>query len=230
MSIYSQRPIHKPFYAIYFNHTSMLMVKTKIGPSTVKGAGLGLFADQDIPKGTTTWRFMPSLDLIVSEDTLLQLSEPARAMFLNYCYVDKYTKHFVLCFDDERFINHSKDPNIVQTKAESEVEGFEIAARDIRKGEELFCDYESFDFDAYRKLNKLDIYAHMIEDDREREKEIDNFIARLFEVYADAATRAANGLAEPAGKGSWFGARMVSRFFSPPENDSKHGKMFLKKR
>jgi hypothetical protein len=201
----------------------MLMVKTKIGPSSIKGAGLGLFADQDIPKGTTTWRFMPSLDLIVPEYTLLQLSEPARAMFLNYCYVDKYTRHFILCFDDERFINHSKDPNIVQTKAEIETEGFEIAARDIRKGEELLCDYESFDFDAYRKLNKLDIYAHMIEDEEIREKEINNFVARLFAVNAEAAHRALVGagtasrtIADDAKeKEPWFGLRFASRMLFP---------------
>lgn len=146
------------------------MIKTRIGPSEIKGAGIGLFADQDIPKGTTTWRFMPGLDLIVPEDILLQISEPSRAQFLNYCYVDKYTKHFILCFDDERFINHSKKPNVIQDKSESETEGIEIAARDIKAGEELLCDYEKFDLDAHRKLNKLDIYAHMIDDDEKRKK------------------------------------------------------------
>lgn len=199
----------------------MLMVKTKIGPSTIKGAGLGLFADQDIPKGMTTWRFMPGLDLVVPEYTLLQLSEASRAMFLNYCYVDKHTKHFILCFDDERFINHSKEPNIVQTKAESEIEGFEIAACDIKKGDELFCDYESFDFDAYRKLHKLDIYAQMIEDDEIREKEIQNFIARLFTVNADAATKARAGAASRTisdkvkEKEPWFGLRFASKMLFP---------------
>ncbi len=164
---------------------------------------------------------MPSLDLIVPEYTLLQLSESARVMFLNYCYVDKYTKHFILCFDDERFINHSDTPNIVQTKAESEIEGCEIAARDIKKGEELFCDYESFDFDAYRKLNKLDIYAHMIEDEEVREKEIENFIARLFAVNAEAATKAHASSASKTiaddvkEKEPWFGLRFASKMLFP---------------
>ena len=163
----------------------MLMVKTRIGIS--KTHGIGLFADQFIPKGTTTWRFMPGLDLIVPEDTLLQLSEAARAQFLNYCYVDKFTKHFILCFDDERFINHSKNLNIVQSKAGSEIEGIEMATRDIKKGEELLCDYEEFDFDAYRKLNKLDIYTYTIENEKEREKQMENFISKLFKVNGHAA-------------------------------------------
>lgn len=193
-----------------YNCVTMLMVKTRIGPSTIKGAGIGLFADQDIPKGATTWRFMPGLDLVVPEDTLLQLSEAARAQFLNYCYVDKHTKHFILCFDDERFINHSKEPNVVQSKVESEIEGIEIAARDIKKGEELLCDYESFDFDAYRKLNMLDIYAAMIEDSEKRDQEIESFIARLFEINQQAA---ASGL-KPAPQ-PWFGARLVNKIAAP---------------
>ncbi len=161
------------------------MVKTRIGPSATHG--IGLFADQFIPKGTTTWRFMPGMDLIVPHDILLQLSEAARAQFLNYCYVDKFTKHFILCFDDERFINHSKDPNIGQSKQASEIEGIEVALRDIQPGEELNCDYEEFDFDAHRKLHRLDIYAQTIEDSQAREIEIENFISKLFKV---------NGLAE----------------------------------
>jgi len=166
------------------------MIKTKLGYS--KTHGIGLFADQVIPKGTITWRFMPGLDCLVPEDILLQLSEPARAIFLNYCYLDKYTKHFILCFDDERFINHSEDPNIIQSQVESEIEGIEIAARDIQEGEELFCDYYSFDFDAHRKLNKLDIYSYTIKDDTERGKKRNEFIERLFvlnAVYEDERKR-----------------------------------------
>jgi len=192
------------------------MIKTKIGPSTIKGAGLGLFADQFVPKGTKTWRFMPGLDLVVPEDTLLQISEAARVQFLNYCYVDKFTKHFILCFDDERFINHSKDPNIIQTMAESELEGFEVAKRDIKKGEELFCDYEDFDFDSFRKLHKLDIYAHMIEDQVEREREIENFIAKLFKVNKHAAEHIkAGGTFTPQKKDTWFGSKLVKKITTP---------------
>lgn len=156
------------------------MVKTKIGQSTTHG--IGLFAAQFIPKNAVTWRFMVGLDLIVPQDILLQLSEAARIQFLNYCYVDKYTKNFILCFDDERFINHSDTPNIIQSKIENEIEGVEIAARDIEEGEELFCDYNHFDFDAIRKLNKTHIYGYTIEDKDEREKKTREFIESLLET------------------------------------------------
>lgn len=195
------------------------MVKTRIGPSKIKGAGLGLFASEFIPKGTTTWRFMPGLDLVVPEDVLLQLSEPARAQFLNYCYVDKFTKHFILCFDDERFINHSDKPNIIQSKAGDEVEGIEVAVRDIQEGEELYCDYEEFDFDAYRKLNKLDIYATMIEDEEKREKEIESFIAKLFAINAMAQKN--GGLRQNTYDTQGWGSKIINKILSPIRNRMK---------
>ncbi len=154
----------------------MLMVKTKIKPS--KTHGMGLFADQDIKKGTVTWRFMLGMDLVVPQDILLQISEAARVQFLNYCYVDKYTKNFILCFDDSRFINHSENPNVIQNDVESEELGVEMAARDIKKGEELLCNYYDFDFDAHRKLHKLDIYKYT----KEESAQIKNFIEKLFEI------------------------------------------------
>lgn len=139
----------------------MLMVKTKVKTSTIPKAGLGLFADQFIPKGTITWRFCHGYDLIVSKDDLLRFSAESRKQFLHYCYFDKNTRHFILCGDDERFINHSESPNVIQGKGESEIEGVEIAARDIKEGEELFVNYYDFDEDADRKLKHQDIYVYL---------------------------------------------------------------------
>ena len=136
----------------------VLMVKTKVGPSKIHG--IGLFADQFIPKGTMTWRFVPNFDLRINPDELLRLSEPARKLFWNYAYVDKYNDHYILCFDDERFINHSENPNIIQRKRHSETEGVEIAACDIDRGEELTANYYDFDKDAERKLKKMGVYSN----------------------------------------------------------------------
>lgn len=135
----------------------MLMVKTKLGRSEIHG--IGLFADQFIPKGTTTWVFAPGFDLRVEHDDLLKLSEHARKMFWTYAYVDKFNSHYILCFDDERFINHSEVPNIIQKRKEGEAEGIEVAARDIQPGEELLVNYYDFDKDADRKLKGLGIYG-----------------------------------------------------------------------
>ena len=130
----------------------MLMVRTKVKQSTIPGANLGLFADEFIPKGKVTWRFCPGYDLVVPKDDLLRFSQESRQQFLNYCYFDKNTKHFILCGDDARFLNHSFEPNLFESQHGDEIEGTEIADRDIQPGEELFVNYYDFDEDADRKL------------------------------------------------------------------------------
>ncbi len=44
----------------------MLRVKTKLGLSSING--VGLFADQFIPKGSTTWEYDPGFDPSYSEE------------------------------------------------------------------------------------------------------------------------------------------------------------------
>ncbi len=131
----------------------MLMVKTKVQKSTIPDAGLGLFADEFIKKGTVTWRFCPGFDQILYEDDLLRLSEASRAQFLKYTYKSLEDGHYVSCGDDDRFINHSEEPNIIEGETEVNSEPFSIAARDINPGEELFCNYFDYDANALMKLN-----------------------------------------------------------------------------
>jgi len=129
----------------------MLLVKTKLGPSKIHG--IGLFADQFIPKGTVTWRIAPGLDLFIDEDEFNLLPEHTKEHFLNYAYIDKNSKMMVLCFDNERFMNHSDDPNIIEGGYRSDFGSVDIAARDIQPGEEMLCNYNEFDGDANRKLS-----------------------------------------------------------------------------
>ncbi|MFA7193921.1 MAG: SET domain-containing protein [Candidatus Paceibacterota bacterium] len=131
----------------------MLMVKTKVKKSTIPDAGLGLFADEFIKKGTMTWRFCPGFDQILYEDDMLRLSEPARKEFLKHNYKSLEGDYYVSCGDDERFINHSENPNIVEDDSTNSSEPFSIASRDINPGEELFCNYYDFDANADMKLN-----------------------------------------------------------------------------
>jgi SET domain-containing protein len=53
----------------------------------------------------------------------------------------------VLCGDHARHMNHSDEPNLIDSDAN-------IAARDIEAGEELTCNYYVFDVDAHRKLSQ----------------------------------------------------------------------------
>ena len=124
----------------------MLLVKTKIGQSKIHGTGL--FADQFISKGTPIWRFTPGFDLKLIEEELLKLPKLAQGCVMRYCYHSIVDNTYVLPFDDARFFNHSKNPNVTSVDLPDEPEGMDIASRDIQSGEELVCDCKEFDVDC----------------------------------------------------------------------------------
>ena len=121
----------------------MLLVKTERRSSHIHG--LGLFADQFIPTGTPTWRFTSGVDTTVHPEVLDRVPEPARKQFLTYAYLDIRTGLYVLCADDARFMNHSDAPTVIGDYEDEPVFGIDRAARDIEPGEELTCDYTTFD-------------------------------------------------------------------------------------
>lgn len=114
----------------------MLLVKTYLAESEIDG--IGLFAAEDIAKGTTIWRFDERIDRKFSKAERDALPEPA------YSYVQKYSYpafvgsdvHY-LDGDHARFMNHSDTPN-------TDCEVDTVAIRDIQAGEELVCDYQQF--------------------------------------------------------------------------------------
>lgn len=131
----------------------MMTVKTVLGPSKIHG--IGLFADQFIPKGTIVWEFTPILDIELSEETLNCLPEKAIKYYKKHWYRSPKTGNCVLCFDDTKYINHSENPNC------ADVDGFigeapDVALRDIQIGEEITLDYRIIDADWEYKMNRKD--------------------------------------------------------------------------
>ena len=126
----------------------MLKVATRLGTSSVHG--IGLFASQFIPQGTVTWEYDQRLDQVFSLEDLARMSEFSREQVLHYAYADKKTGGYVLCFDDQRFINHSRDPRRINITSTPDRD---TAARDITIGEELFCDYNRFDDTYFERRN-----------------------------------------------------------------------------
>ena len=127
----------------------MLLVKTTLRPSEVHGTGL--FADEFIPKGTVIWRFDGRVDRRYNESQLAALPEEDEERLRTHCYVNPRTRLYVYCGDNGRYINHSEQPNTEDVGYDEglfEGEGITIAARDIQPGEEILCDYRSFDADA----------------------------------------------------------------------------------
>jgi SET domain-containing protein len=126
-----------------YNAHTMLRVSTKLGLSKVDG--IGLFADQFIPKGTVTWQYDPEFDMKVTEETLKTLPQWTKDQFMKYSYFDYAQNCYILCVDDQRFINHSIDPNILSTP------DCDKAGRDIKIGEELFCNYNHYERDWFER-------------------------------------------------------------------------------
>ncbi|MEK6917736.1 MAG: SET domain-containing protein [Nanoarchaeota archaeon] len=126
----------------------MLLVKTYLGKSKIHG--LGLFAGEFIPKGKLVWEFVPGFDFMIKDKDFKKLPDVAKSFVLHFGYYEKNEKRHVINPDNARFFNHSKNPNVIDlTKTKS------IAKRNIKKDEELTCNYFDFDDEAGFKLSKL---------------------------------------------------------------------------
>ncbi len=115
----------------------MLRVNARAGVSTIHG--LGLFAKEFIPSGTTIWEFMSGFDIEIPESSVETLSPPAQQQLRHYAEYVAEQRLFVLSGDDDRFTNHSDTPNTRRR----DVDGRQVvyAACDILAGEEITCDY-----------------------------------------------------------------------------------------
>ena len=114
--------------------------------------GIGLFADEFIPKGTKVWEYTNWFDFSLGKEQVDKLSDAARKQFLNYAYLSKETGKYVLCSDDARFFNHQNIENTtcVVPKNPEFKDALEcFSTRDIMEGEELTCNYYEFDVDPY---------------------------------------------------------------------------------
>jgi uncharacterized protein len=121
----------------------MMLVKTKIGPSSIHGTGI--FADEDIPAGTAVWKFSPEVDRRHSQKEMDALSGAAREHMARYAYLSRMSGLYVFCSDNGKYFNHSDRPNTSSGPEDGEEEVVTRAKRDIRKGEELTADYRDFE-------------------------------------------------------------------------------------
>jgi uncharacterized protein len=129
----------------------MMLVRTRVAPSTIHG--MGLFAVEDIPKGTAVWRFEKGFDREFSPEEFAALPAQAQAHIRWFAYVDKATGGWILSGDHACFMNHAPEPNTGATR-DAVPPITTVALRDIAAGEELTCDYRAFDAEAGKKLNQ----------------------------------------------------------------------------
>ncbi len=121
----------------------MLLIDTYLASSNIHG--IGLFAGQNIKKGTVTWRFHEALDIVFTPSELAALPERVVAYVHEYGSLSKLSGKWVVSADNTRFTNHSSQPNLDTIRLEGEPETVAVANKDIVKGEELTIDYKTFD-------------------------------------------------------------------------------------
>lgn len=126
----------------------MFVVRVELRQSKIHG--LGCFAVEPIRKGQAVWRFDPRLDISIPLNEYDSFSPPVQEVLQRLTYTEERNgvDYMVLCGDHARFMNHSSDPNLVDS--EDMLEDF--AVRDIEADEELTCNYFAFDKHAAFKL------------------------------------------------------------------------------
>ena len=131
----------------------MLTVKTKISPSSIHG--IGLFADQFIPKGSEIWRFTQGFDQKFTKEQVLAFPELLQIYIYKYSWRSNKSKLYCFSSDNGKYFNHSDTPNCLSEYRDDEEEVVTVALRDIQIGEEITDDYSSFE-DASSEDNVLD--------------------------------------------------------------------------
>ena len=110
---------------------AVILPRYRIAPSTIPGAGRGVFLDEPLPRG----RIAIAPDAIDRTWTFAEiLSDPERAALL-HTSVRWFEDTLSPDWPDECYVNHSFEPSGLWLL------GFIFAARDLSAGDELTVDY-----------------------------------------------------------------------------------------
>ena len=112
----------------------MVIVETKINTSSIPNAGLGLFVIAKIAAGEAITKANPDSFLQFSQEEFDSCTVGVKDFVRTYGTLDGVT--WRLDKGREKFINHSRNPNI---------DAGGLARRDIAAGEELTHDYRQID-------------------------------------------------------------------------------------
>lgn len=103
----------------------MYRVRVYVDKSPIHG--LGVFAGENIPKGTIVWEHVPGFDQVFTQEQYNRFPQQARSYLDMYAYWEKGLIH--LCGDQGIYTNHSDEPNVGNWPDGNG--DFEIALRDI---------------------------------------------------------------------------------------------------
>jgi SET domain-containing protein len=116
----------------------MLTIKNYLAEAGKKG--VGVFAGEDIKKGQTIWVFDSNFSKSYHDSDVQKMPAHQQEFIKRYAYTDHANPSvWILDLDNGRFMNHDDNPN----------SDYDLktgwATKDIKKGEEITCDYRVFD-------------------------------------------------------------------------------------
>ncbi len=107
--------------------------------------GYGVFATEDIPEGSITY-VKDSLEIVISPADFQLHSPEVKDVIEKYSYIDEKGNR-IISWDFAKYVNHCCDCNTISTGY-----GFEIAIRDIKKGEQITDEYGLFNIEHEMSL------------------------------------------------------------------------------
>lgn len=114
----------------------MLLIKNKLVYNTNRG--ICVVASERVLVGQQVAVFDERFDIVLTAEQIKLMPKHPKDYFFRYCYEYEFgqTDKYILSFDNERYINHSLNPNV-------DYEG--RACKDIEVGEELTANYKELD-------------------------------------------------------------------------------------
>ena len=111
----------------------MLAIETTLKESVING--LGVFTTSPVSAGAVVWRFNGHIDTIIPAQVVPYLPYHVIKFINKYAYRNSELD-YCIGVDNDRFINHSKTPNVGEA-----ADGTRVALYDLLEGEELTEDY-----------------------------------------------------------------------------------------
>ena len=105
-----------------------------------KEVGYGVFATKDLPAGTLIY-VRDQLELVISSRKLIKYKKELQDQIEKYSYINEKGDRIV-SWDMGKYVNHNCDSNTISTGY-----GFEIATKDIKKGEQITDEYGIFNLE-----------------------------------------------------------------------------------
>lgn len=121
----------------------MFLIPTYLAPSAIHG--IGVFAAESLPADKRIWEFDARVDWRLTPEELASFPEPYQSRLRAWCFLDT-DDFYILCGDNAKFMNHAEGPNCDDPEGR-----YTVTNRPIAAGEELTCDYRTFDRESAEK-------------------------------------------------------------------------------